>query len=251
MDIKTYLIVLPGVFLAGLVDSIGGGGGLISIPAYLLAGLPPHLAIGTNKFSAGFGTSLSAVRFYRKGFMDLKLALPAVACALVGSALGSRLSMVVAEGVLEKIMYVILPIAAIAVLNKDAFSDRSEARELSRKKIIIISCVAALVIGCYDGFYGPGTGAFLIIAFTTLAKMDVTHANAQAKAINVTSNLTSMVVFLIAGQVIFPLGILAAAFNMLGNYIGSSLAIKNGAKITRPVIILVLVLLFINVIRGL
>ena len=158
--------------------------------------------------------------------------------------------MIVAEGILEKVMYVILPIAAIAVLNKDAFTDRSETQDLSRKKIIIISCVAALLIGCYDGFYGPGTGSFLIIAFTVLGKMDVTHANAQAKAINVTTNITSMAVFLIGGQVILPLGIAAAALNMLGNYIGSSLAIKNGAKITRPVIIFVLVLLFINVVRG-
>ena len=251
MDIKTYLIVLPGVFLAGLIDSIGGGGGLISIPAYLMAGLPPHLAIGTNKLSAGFGTMLSTWRFYREGLMDLKLALPSIVCAFIGSALGSRLSMLVAEGILEKVMYVILPIAAIAVLNKDAFSDRSASEELPRKKIVIISCIAALLIGCYDGFYGPGTGSFLIIAFTVLGKMDVTHANAQAKAINVTTNITSMAVFLIGGQVILPLGIAAAALNMLGNYIGSSLAIKNGAKITRPVIIIVLVLLFINVIRGL
>ena len=251
MDLKTYLIVLSGVFLAGLVDSIGGGGGLISMPAYLLSGLPPHLAIGTNKLSAAFGTVLSGVRFYRKGLMDLKLALPAVVCALIGSTLGSRLSMMVEEGILEKVMYVILPIAALAVLSKDNFSDTPRDKGLSRKQIIIISCVCALAIGCYDGFYGPGTGSFLIIAFTTLAGMDVVHANAQTKAINMTSNVTALVIFLIHGQVILPLGLAAAVFNMAGNYIGSSLAIKNGAKITRPVIIFVLILLFINVIRGL
>ena len=108
--------------------------------------------------------------------------------------------------------------------------------------------ISAFVIGMYDGFYGPGTGTFLIIAFTALARMTVGSANAQAKVINLTSNITSLTVFLLNGQVLFPLGLAAAACNMAGNWVGSGLAITKGAKIVRPVILLVLALLLAKII---
>ena len=139
-----------------------------------------------------------------------------------------------------------LPVAAFFVLNKKLFPDTGSDQVLVNRRTLTVSAVASLVIGLYDGFYGPGTGTFLIIAFTVLACLSVGEANAQAKAINLSTNLSSLAVFLAGGQVVIPLGLAAAACNMLGNYIGSGLALSRGAKITRPIILTVLGLLLIK-----
>ena len=241
---RMFLIVCPLLFLAGFVDSIAGGGGLISLPAYLLAGLPIHTAIGTNKLSSACGTTLTTARFIRRGLVNLRLALPGAAAAMLGSALGSRLSLLTEERVMRYILFLILPLAAYIVLHPRFFPDGDGAP--ATRRTVCVCIAAALLIGFYDGFYGPGTGTFLLIAFTVFAKLGVVPANAHAKVINLTTNLTSLVVFLHGGTVLIPLGLAAAACNMLGNWIGSGLAMNKGAKITRPIILLVLVLLFVK-----
>ena len=249
---KTFLIVCPFVFLAGLVDAIGGGGGLISLPAYLIAGLPPHCATATNKLSATCGTALATFRFARKGLIDFSLALPGMAAALIGAWCGAHLNLLVSGAALTYVLYAVLPLTAILVLRKDTFKERAPESEApapeTRRRTALIAAAASLVIGVYDGFYGPGTGTFLIIAFSLLAKMDVRSANGQCKAINLTTNVTSLIVYLRSGNTLIVLGLVAAGCNMLGSYIGSGLAIRSGAKITRPIILLVLVLLLLKVI---
>ena len=242
-----FVIVCPMLFLAGLVDAIGGGGGLISLPAYLFAGLPVHAAIATNKLSSSCGTALATWRFIRKGLVNFRLAVPSVAAAAFGSSLGAKLSLQISETVMKYILLAVLPAAAFFVLNRRLFSDEGKrAAEADRRTLAV--CVAfAFVIGMYDGFYGPGTGTFLIIAFTVFAKMTVGSANAQAKVINLTSNIASLAVYLVNGQVLIPLGIAAALCNMAGNWVGSGLAIGKGTKIVRPVILLVLALLLIRI----
>ena len=242
-----FLIVCPLLFLAGFVDSIAGGGGLISLPAYLLAGLPTHLAIGTNKLSSACGTSLTTIRFIRKGLVRWKLALPGVAAAMLGSSLGSRLSLAADERLIRGLLLAVLPVAAFLVLNRRLFPDREQDEEVSPRRTLLVCLISALVIGFYDGFYGPGTGTFLIVAFTVFAKLSVGTANAQAKVINLTTNLTALAVFLRGGTVLAPLGLAAAGCNMLGNYIGSGLAMSKGAKITRPIILGVLALLLVKI----
>ena len=245
----SFLIVCPLLFLAGFVDSIGGGGGLISLPAYLLAGLPVHRAIATNKLSSACGTSLSTFRFLRHGLINLKLAAPSVAAALAGSSLGAQLSLMVSEDVMKYILFAVLPLAAFFVLNRHLFRDYGGKAEVTRRTVAV--CIlAAFIIGGYDGFYGPGTGTFLIIAFTVFAKMSVSSANAQAKVINLTSNISSLAVFLLNHQVVFLLGLAGAVCNMAGNYLGSGLAMSRGSKIVRPVILAVLLLLFLKIIIG-
>lgn len=245
---RTFLIVCPLLFLAGFVDSIAGGGGLISLPAYLLAGLPTHMAIGTNKLSSACGTSLTTIRFIRNGLVRWKLALPGVAAAMLGSALGSRLSLMADERLIRGLLLAVLPVAAFLVLNRRLFPDREQDEEISPGRTITVCAIAALFIGFYDGFYGPGTGTFLIVAFTVFAKLSVGTANAQAKVINLTTNLTALAVFLRGGTVLAPLGLAAAACNMLGNYIGSGLAMSKGARITRPIILGVLTLLLVKIV---
>ena len=245
----SFLIVCPMLFLAGFVDAIGGGGGLISLPAYLFAGLPVHQAIATNKLSSSCGTALSTARFLKNGLVNLKLVLPAVAAAFAGSFLGARLSLTVSEDVMKYILLVVLPVTAFVVLNRHLFGDGGGEAKADRRTITV--CIlSALVIGVYDGFYGPGTGTFLIIAFTVFAKMAVPAANAQAKVINLTTNITSLAVFLLSGQVVLLLGLAGAVCNMAGNWLGSGLAITKGAKIVRPVILIVLALLLIKILTG-
>lgn len=247
LTIQTFLIVCPLLFLAGLVDAIGGGGGLISLPAYLLSGVPIHNAIATNKLSSACGTTLATVRFIRQGLVNWRLALPTIAFAVLGSSLGAHLSMATGEGIMEKILFVVLPVVAFLVLNPRIFHDNREAEIRLNRRTLLTAILSSFAVGIYDGFYGPGTGTFLIIAFTVFARLNIRTANAQAKVINLTTNITSLTIFILNGQVVFLLGLAAAVCNMAGNYVGAGLAMTRGSRITRPVILLVLVLLFLKV----
>ena len=245
-----YLIVCPLLFLSGFVDSIGGGGGLISIPAFLMAGLSPHAAIATNKLGAFGGLTLSAARFAKSGCLSLKLSVFSVIAAILGSFLGAHLSLLVSENVMSHILIFVLPLSAFFVLNKRFFNDEGHDAVSLDRRTIFTAVTAAFIIGGYDGFYGPGTGTFLIIAFTAFAHLSVKTASGQAKIINLTTNITSLIVFLLNGQVLIPLGLAGCVCSMLGGYLGAGLALKNGAKIVRPIILAVLLLLLIKVIAG-
>ena len=244
---KMFLIVCPLLFLAGFVDSIGGGGGLISLPAYIFAGLPMHMAIGTNKLSSACGTSLATARFIRKGLVNFRLAIPGIAAAMLGSAIGSRLSLLASEQLIRSILFLVLPVAAFFVLNRRIFPEGGSDEVVLSRRLLGVCVLAALIVGAYDGFYGPGTGTFLIIAFTVFGRLSVGVSNAHAKVINLTTNITSLAVFLLNGTVLIPLGLAAAACNMLGNYFGSGLVLSKGTKIVRPIILAVLILLLIKI----
>ena len=238
------------LFLAGFVDSIAGGGGLISLPAYLLAGLPVHMAIGTNKFSSAFGTTLSTVRFIRQRLVIARFAIPSVFFGFSGSAIGAKLSLLVSETVLKSLLLVVLPIAAFCVLNRRIFRPNESDNIKYDFKTFFVVMISAFLVGIYDGLYGPGTGTFLIIAFSVFAKFSIKRANAHTKVINLSTNIAALVVFLLNGQVLIPLGIAAAVSNMLGNYAGSGLVMTKGVKIVKPLIIFVLTLLLIKIILG-
>lgn len=191
---EMFAIVCPFLFLAGFVDAIGGGGGLISLPAYLLSGLPVHQAIATNKLSSTCGTALATVRFIRGGLVNWKLALPTIVTAVLGSSLGANLSMAVEDGIMERILFVVLPVVAFIVLNPRIFHDNEGAELKLSPKIWVTALLSSFAVGVYDGFYGPGTGTFLIIAFTVFARQSLRTANAQAKVINLTTNITSLTI---------------------------------------------------------
>lgn len=248
---QMFLIVCPLLFLAGLVDSIAGGGGLVSLPAYMLTGLPMHNVLATNKLSSSCGTALTTIRFLKNKMVSLKLAVPSVIAAIIGSTIGSHISLMMPEGLIRKIMLFVLPVAAFFVLNKRLFHDRPEEGDFTPDfRTYLVASIAAFLIGGYDGMYGPGTGTFLIIAFTVFAKLPVRRSNAQAKVINLTSNITALTVFLLNRQVVVPLGLAAAACNIAGNYVGSGLVMTKGAKIVQPILLVVLALLFIKIVTG-
>ena len=250
MDPITLLIVCPLVFLAGLVDSIAGGGGLISLPAYMIAGLPAHTALGTNKLSSAIGATVATFRMARGGYIMMRLAIPAAIGALVGSAVGARLALLTPAGVFQILLIVALPIVAFFVLRKRTL-DVPEDAEISPRRQIVIVAAVSLLMGGYDGFYGPGTGTFMLIAFTALAKLPVKDASGEVRVANLASNVAALVTFLSSGVVWIGLGLTAAAFSILGNYIGSGLVMKGGAKIVRPIIVVVLAMLFVKVIWDL
>ena len=245
-----YLIVCPLVFLAGLVDSIAGGGGLISLPAYLIAGVPPHMALGTNKLGSSMGTTISTLRFAKNGFIKGKIAVCAAVMALAGSALGANLTLLLSENIIRHMMIVVLPIVAFYVLRNKSMGDNELTGTVPENQVFAISLAAAFAIGAYDGFYGPGTGTFLILILTGAARMGIRQASGITKVINLSANVAARVTFILHGKVIFPLGLAAGVFCIAGHYIGSGLVVNNGQRIVRPVVLIVLVILFIKIITG-
>ena len=186
LTIQTFLIVCPLVFLAGLVDSIAGGGGLISLPAYLLAGVPMHNAIATNKLSSATGTAISTARLCKNKFVDWGVALPCISMALVGSFAGAHIALLASDKILKWMLIPVLPIVAFYVMKKKNLDDNSNV-EISRKKQWILCAVCSLAVGCYDGFYGPGTGTFLLILYTGVAKLPVAKASGTMKLANLST----------------------------------------------------------------
>ncbi len=243
MDPITLLIVCPLVFLAGLVDSIAGGGGLISLTAYLLAGLPAHAALGTNKLSSSIGTAVATARLARGGYIKLKLAIPAAVGAVAGSVVGAKLALLTPDSIFQVLLVAALPFVAFAVLRKRTLEAPEDA-EISARRQHVIVAVSSVLIGAYDGFYGPGTGTFMLIAFTAAAKLPVKHASGEVKVANLASNVTALITFFMHGAVWLGLGLAAAVFSIVGNYLGAGMVMKDGTKIVRPIIIVVLSLLF-------
>lgn len=246
MEISGYpiwivLLICFGVFCASFMDAIGGGGGIISLPCYLLAGLPVHHALGTNKLSSCIGTVASTVRYIKNGCVDWLLGIPSVVLALAGAHVGTRLQLIVDEKYLKFLLLFVLPVVAVVLLKKKALpEERGVINEWARRAIV---WSASLIIGAYDGFYGPGTGTFLLLIFCYFAKVDVRTASGNVKLVNLASNIGALATSLAAGKVLIPLGLISAVFATAGQYLGAGLALKNGSKIVRPVILVVLALL--------
>ena len=228
---------------AGFVDSAAGGGGLISLPAYLFAGLPPHYTYGTNKFSAACGTTFATVNFFRNGAVNLRVGLLAAAGSFAGSALGAHIVLRLSDAALQGMMFVILPLAAVLILWRRKLPDENRDDGTLDWKKAALALGIGLGIGLYDGIFGPGTGTFAIIAFTTLMGFDLRTAGGNAKVLNLASNYASLATYLASGLVVFSIGIPCALSGIAGNLLGSHFALKNGAKFIRPMMLVVLVLL--------
>lgn len=243
------ILICVGVFIASFIDAIGGGGGLISVPAYLFAGLPTHYALGTNKMSACLGTIASTVRYIKKGYADWFLAVPSIVLAIVGSHYGTKIQLMVNERVLRYMLIVVLMLVAAVMLRKKDFPETKGDMEPWKRCAVVWA--AALIIGLYDGFYGPGTGTFLLIAFCKLAKLDLRTASGNVKIVNLSSNIGALATSFAAGKVLVPIGLIAAMFAFSGQYLGAGMMIKNGSKIVTPVIFTVLGLLLVKIVLEL
>lgn len=250
-----YLIVCPLMFLGGFVDAIAGGGGIITLPAYIIAGIPAHVAIGTNKLASSMGTAVSTGRYLKKGYLSgkgtVKYAIAACIMSLIGSNLGARMSLFVDEIWLKNLMIFVLPLIAVFVLKEKKPGTEGKTAEFNNSKAICLLLISAFLIGGYDGFYGPGAGTFLLILMTGVIHMEVRQASAMTKVINLSSNVSALVTYLIGDAVYARLGLTAGFFCIAGHYIGSGLVISNGQKIVRPIIITVMVMLFVKILTDL
>ena len=245
MSWTQYLIVCPLVFLGGFVDAIAGGGGLISLPAYLIAGLPVHMSIGTNKISSAMGTTLTTFKFWKAGYIKPKLCLLCAVFALIGSAGGANLALLVSDRVFKIILLFVLPLTALYVFKSKAM-DTAGKDPLPPGKTALIASALALVIGVYDGFYGPGT--FLLLLLTGLAHMSLNDAAGTTKVINLSTNIAALVTYLVNGQVWLPLGLTAGLFGIAGNYMGARSFVSKGSRIVKPLIAVVLAIFFVRVV---
>ncbi|MBR2132868.1 MAG: TSUP family transporter [Oscillospiraceae bacterium] len=250
--LQLCIVVCPLVFLGAFVDSIAGGGGLITLPAYLMAGLPVHLAAGTNKVVAGTGSLMASLRFFRSGKIRLRIALWAGGGSLIGGFIGAEIAKLLPGSLLQGLMLVALPVIAIFLTVKKDFGQETQThREITPKKEILISLIIGLAIGLYDGIIGPGTGTFLIMAFTAFLSLDMVTASGCAKVANLASNIASATSYIMGGFVMWQLAIPAILCSMGGAYCGSQYAIRGGGKKIRNMIFVVLGLMFVKMLYEL
>lgn len=242
----TFVIVCPLIFLAGFVDSVAGGGGVISLPAYLIAGVPIKIAAGTNKFANGCGTALASYKYIVSGNVDWLCAIPAAVGSLIGSSLGTSAAVYLNEEVLQMIVLAALPVVAVVLFFARDFG-KVEKPPKTRGQTLLLSLLIGLIIGLYDGLVGPGTGTFLAIGFSLVLGYTLLKSSGCAKIANLASNVASMVIFFLDGDLLFSVGIPAMLCSMAGNYVGARFAIKGGSDKIRSVMFLVLGLLFVKV----
>jgi uncharacterized protein len=227
--LETVLLALAG-FSAGFVDSIAGGGGVISLPALLAVGVPPHLALGTNKLQASLGTSFAAANYARRGQVDRAQLLPGVGCTAAGALAGAMLAVRLPSTWLGHVVpWLLLAILVYAVRSPEL----GDAPRRARMTIATFSVVFGLSLGFYDGFFGPGTGSFWTLAFLGLLGLALPRATAQTKVMNLTSNVVALAWFGVHGEVLWRLGLGIGAANVAGALAGSSLAIGRGARFIR------------------
>ncbi|WP_257452389.1 TSUP family transporter [Archangium lipolyticum] len=251
MDVTPLEIVLLCVaaLTAGVVDAIAGGGGLVTLPALLATGLPPHVVLGTNKGQSVFGAFAALVRFARAGLVKGKLAVITFPMGLVGSLLGAALVLLLRPEVLKPVVLVLL-VAVAAFLAFRRGPPPGERPEPPARRMMTLGAVISLVIGTYDGFFGPGTGTFLIICFSGLLGHNLTKASADAKVVNFATNLAAVGLFAYRGLVLWQVALPMAAAQFTGAWIGAHMAVRGGDKLVRKVVLLVVVALVIKLGRD-
>ena len=240
-------LVVAGLFLvavlAGFVDSIAGGGGLLTVPALLAAGLPPTTALATNKAQSTFGALTAATTYTRGGAVDPRALVPPILTVLVGGAVGTFVLTRIDAARLEDLLpWLLLAIAGYVAFRPNLGEVETAARIAPRTYTL----TAAPVIGAYDGFLGPGTGSFFALSLVGLRGHDLTRATATAKVLNLTSNLTALVVFAIAGAPAWLVGAVMAVGQAIGARLGAGAVLVRGARIVRPALVIVSVALSIR-----
>ncbi len=249
LALPTLLVLIVAAFFAGAVDAIGGGGGLIMVPALLAAGLPPHLALGTNKGQSLFGSLAATVRYARAGLVDGRVARVTFPTAFLGALGGSALVLVVRPEVLRPLVLALLILAALLVTL--ARPRPKEGTKSARSGVLPLAGLIALGVGIYDGFFGPGAGTFYIAGFVGLLGLSMARASADAKVSNFASNVAAAAIFAHKGVVIWAIALPLAGGQLLGGFLGAHLAVRRGDPFVRAVVLLVVIALVIKIGRDL
>lgn len=241
-DISILLLLGFAALVAGFVDSIAGGGGMITIPALYLAGIPPHEALGTNKFGAVFGTFSATLHFYKNGYLDLKKCGIFIAFAFVFSLCGTILVQIINADFLKKcIPFLLIFFALYFLFSKKVEQETSKARF---GKIALAFVIGG--IGFYDGFFGPGTGSFLMMSLISLGGFGIKDALAQAKLYNFATNIASVLMFALFGHILFTVGIIMAIGQFVGANIGAKMALRYGIRIIKPLVVIVCIVMCVK-----
>ncbi|MET4060038.1 putative membrane protein YfcA [Arthrobacter sp. UYP6] len=239
IQLATILLVVVAGLAAGWIDAVVGGGGLLQLPALLLIpGITPVQALATNKMGSIFGTTTSALTYYRRAHPDLKTALPMAAVALVGSFGGAALAVSLPSSVFKPIIVVALIAVAVFTALRPTVGELTKLRHTGRRHYGTAAGIG-LAIGFYDGLIGPGTGSFLIIAMVTFLGYNFLAASAKAKIVNMATNLGALAFFLPNGALLWGVGLILGVANMVGGYIGARMAVKQGSKFIRIVFLVV------------
>jgi uncharacterized membrane protein YfcA len=234
-DLGFALLASAG-FAAGLVDAIAGGGGIISLPALLAFGLPPHVALGTNKLQAALGTALATGNYARRGLLDRSQLPLGIACTAAGALAGALLVSRVPSVWLARVAPWLLLAILVYVVRSPGLGSAPRAPSM---KVRVFSLVFGPSLGFYDGFFGPGTGSFWTVAFVGLLGFTLPRATAHTKVMNLTSNVVALAWFAVHRDVAWRLGLAVGAANVAGALVGSSLAIERGARLIRGVFLVV------------
>lgn len=242
------IVLCVGMFLAGFVDSIAGGGGLISTPSLLLAGLSPHIALGTNKVAASLGTLTSSHEFFKSNKLNKELLKMLVPFAFAGAVIGVTTLQFISPRLLEMLIpFMIFGVAIYTVISKrvgmeDSYDGLHSGNKVKGKLL-------TSVLGFYDGFFGPGTGTFFMFGLVKIFKFDFTVATANTKVLNFTTGFAALLTFLYNGQINWKYGLFSSIFMVAGSKIGSRMAIKNGAKFIKPIFVAMSVVMAVKMIK--
>jgi len=225
-----YAIFLATGVIAGFIDAIAGGGGIITIPVLLASGLPPHIALATNKLQGTFGSGMASINFIRKGFITWSEVFIGVIYTFIGAAIGTYAILLMDASILAKIIPAMLVGIFIYTLLSPKMGENDRHAYLGNHLFFLIFGIG---LGFYDGFFGPGTGTFWTIALVTLLGFNLKKATAQTKVMNFTSNIVSLGVFLWSGNVLILVGLMMGLGQIIGAYIGSNMVIKKEVKFIR------------------
>jgi uncharacterized membrane protein YfcA len=245
LEFNTYVILFIAAFLASLIDSIAGGGGLLTTPAMLLVGINPLNTLATNKFQSCFGTFTSTYNYYKNGLLTEPKRFLYFFLSFGGSMIGTYLVSRISNELLESIIPILLISAAVFfILNRGPSTSNKSS------SLFFIFNVIVILIGFYDGFFGPGTGSFFVLAFVIIKGISIMEATAITKLLNFASNFAAFLIFALKGYVIWELGLIMAVAQIGGANLGSRFAISNGEKVVRPVLVIVSILLSIRILFG-
>lgn len=240
-----YIILFCVAFFASLIDSIAGGGGLLTTPSMLLVGISPLNVLATNKFQSCFGTFTSTYNYYKNGLLVDNKKILYFVLSFVGSSIGTLLVSRISNDTLESIIPILLIGAAVFFI-----TNKRPSEVKTNEKLLILFNLFIFAIGFYDGFFGPGTGSFFVLTFIIIKGANIMQSTAITKLLNFASNFAAFIIFALQGYVIWYLGLVMAVAQIAGAFTGSRFAIRNGEKVVRPVLVIVSILLSLRILLG-
>ena len=246
VDPSSWMLLALVGLLAGFIDAVVGGGGMLTVPALLSVGLPPHLALGTNKLSASFASGTAAYTFFRKKLFNPQFWKHCFYSTFIGALIGTILVNFISTSFLNKVLPLIILVVAIYTLFSRVKEVNNATLPNNKPLLRMKQRIQGFILGCYDGISGPGTGAFWVISNMHLYRLNILLSSGIAKSMNFTSNIVSLLIFIYFGQVDWFIGLTMGSCLMLGAFIGAHSAIHFGAKFIRPVFIIIVVVMAIN-----